>query len=161
MTGFQQVPYQFNTTRNSFPNEIINYYDIYPSRYGFISDTGEIYKSVINTPYSTDTLDYIYVCFKNIDSNVLVDQNDPIGDKIIFAKVYINKELNNYDVDYTNYEVIYDLRLLPNLKNIEVFFLDKKGYLVNFNNIDNNLMLEIHEYVERVKNINTRNGMVF
>ena len=69
--------------------------------------------------------------------------------------------VNNYDLDYTNYEVIYDQRLLPNLKDIEIFFLDKEGYLVNFNNLDNNLLLEIHEYVERVKNLNTRNGMVY
>lgn len=101
------------------------------------------------------------MCFKDIDSNVLVDQNDPVGDKIIFAKVYVNKNLNNYDIDYTNYEVVYDIRLLPKLEDLTVFFLDKNGYLVNFNNLDNNLMLEIQEYVERVKNINTHNAMVF
>jgi len=171
-TGFQQIPYQYNTSRDEISmitnsietkniNEIINYYDIYPSRVGYIAENGIIYKTQVNKPFSTDILDYIYVCFKNIDSNIIVDQNNPIGNKVIFAKVYINKKLNNYDLDYTNYEVIYDLSLLPRLTELEIFFLDKEGYLVNFSNLDNNLLLEIHEYVERVKNINTRNGMIY
>ena len=106
--------------------------------------------------------DYIYLCFKNIESNITVEQNSNIKNDIIFAKIYTKiKDINNYYLDYTNYEIIFDLNLLPRLSELEVYFLTKSGNLVNFNNLDINFQLEIHEYVERVKNINTHNGMVF
>lgn len=157
---FQQIPMQYLST-NFTGNELINYYDIYPSRYGFIADSGTMYKTTIEKPYSTEITDFIYVCFKNIDSNVVVEQNNPIGEKVIFVKVYVNKNFNNLDVDYTNYEVIYDQQLLNKLSEVEIFFLDKAGNLINFHNLDNNLQLEVQEYVERIKTINTKNAMVF
>jgi hypothetical protein len=63
-------------------------------------------------------------------------------------------------LDITNYEIIYDYKLLPNLDSLEVFFLDKDGYLINFNKLNVNLQMEIHEYVERIQSINTHNGQV-
>jgi hypothetical protein len=157
-TGFNQTPLQQNNTKDE-DNEIVNYYDIFPSKYGFLANDGIIFKKTINQPLSTNTYEYIYLCFKNIESTVIVEQENQIGNYTIFAKVY--KDNVNINIKYTSYEVIYDLQLKSKLNDIEVFFLDKKGNLVNFNNIDVNFQLEIYEYVERVKNINTQNGMVF
>ena len=81
-TGFNQVPLQKD---NQFTetNEIINYYDIYPSKFGFLADSGIIYKKTINQPLSTKTYDYIYLCFKNIESDVVVEQDNNIGNNTV------------------------------------------------------------------------------
>jgi len=158
-TGFNQTPLQQNNSKFE-SNEIINYYDIFPSKYGFLANEGIIFKKTINQPLSTNTYEYIYLCFKNIESTVVVEQDNQIGNYTIFAKVYKDNSRNS-NLKYTNYEVVYDLQLKSKLSDIEVFFLDKNGNLANFNNIDVNFQLEIYEYVERVKNINTKNGMVF
>lgn len=141
--------------------EVIEQYDIYPNRYGYMATNGVVYKPLINRPYSTDTLDYIFMCIRNIPTDFILEQNNMIGNHIVFAKIYINKATNNYDLDITNYEIVYDISLLPNLDSLEVYYIDKGGNLLNFNNIDNNFVLEIHEYVERVKTINTKNAMVY
>jgi len=141
--------------------EVIEQYDIYPNRYGFMATNGTIYKPKINRPYSTDTLDYIFMCIRNIPTDFVLEQNSQIGNHVVFAKIYINKSLNNYDLDITNYEVVYDISLLPSLDSVEVYYIDKVGNLLNFNNVDNNFVLEIQEYVERVKTINTKNAMVY
>jgi hypothetical protein len=141
-------------------NLLQNEYSIYATKYGPLAFNGVLYKKTINQIFSTQTIDYIYICFKNIDTNIVVELANPIGSNIIFAKVYINKKLNNYDLDITNYEIIYDYKLLPNLDSLEVFFLDKDGYLINFNKLNVNLQMEIHEYVERIQSINTHNGQV-
>jgi hypothetical protein len=135
-------------------------YSIYGIRFGPLAFNGVLYKKTINQIFSTETLDYIFICFKNIDTNVVVELTNPIGSNIIFAKVYINKKLNNYDLDITNYEIIYDYKLLPDLNSLEVFFLDKDGYLINFNKLNVNLQMEVQEYVERIQSINTHNGQV-
>ena len=160
-TGFNQTPLQIDNLIFN-PNEIINYYDIFPSKLGYLANSGIVFKKKINQPVNTKIYDYIYLCFKNLESNTTVEQNNNIGNNIIFAKIYTKiTDLNNYFLDYTNYEVIYDLNLISQLTELEVFFLDKSGNLVNFNNLDINFQLEIQEYVERVKNINTKNAMVF
>ena len=158
-TGFNQMPLQQNNNKSE-NNEIVNYYDVFPSKFGFLANDGIVFKKTINQPLSTNTYEYIYLCFKNIESTVIVEQENQIGNYTIFAKVYKDNDKNG-NLDYTNYEVVYDLQLKSKLNNIEVFFLDKNGNLVDFNNIDVNFQLEIYEYVERVKNINTKNGMVF
>jgi hypothetical protein len=160
-SGFNQTPLQIdNLIFNE--NEIINYYDIFPSKLGYLANSGIVFKKKINQPVNTKIYDYIYLCFKNLESNTTVEQNNNIGNNIIFAKIYTKiTDLNNFFIDYTNYEVIYDLNLISQLTELEVFFLDKSGNLVNFNNLDINFQLEIQEYVERVKNINTKNAMVF
>ena len=140
---------------------IIDNYDIIPSKIGYITRTGKIFKKKINKLFSTDVMDYIFLCFKNIDSKYIVEQNNKIGDKIIFSKIYINKSLNNYDLDITDYELVFDISLLPKLDELEIFFLDKDGNLVNFNNVNINMIIEILEYVERIQNINTHNGQLF
>jgi hypothetical protein len=154
------TPFQFDTNRNYTSNILSQEYSINTLRFGPLAFNGTLYKKSINQIFSTSTLDYIYVCFKNIDTNVVVELTNPIGSNIIFAKVYINKKLNNYDLDITNYEIIYDYKLLPNLNSLEVFFLDKDGFLVNFNKLNVNLQMEVHEYVERIQSINTHNGQV-
>lgn len=160
-SGFAQTPLQINNNIQN-PNEILEYYDIFPSKFGYLGDEGVIYKKRIYKPQDINVNDYIYLCFKNIESNITVEQNSNIDNDIIFAKIYTKiKDINNYYLDYTNYEIIFDLNLLPRLSELEVYFLTKSGNLVNFNNLDINFQLEIHEYVERVKNINTHNGMVF
>ena len=141
--------------------EVIEQYDIYPNRYGYMATNGVVYKPLIHRPYSTDTLDYIFMCIRNIPTDFILEQNNMIGNHIVFAKIYINKAINNYDLDITNYELVYDVSLLPNLDSLEVYYIDKGGNLLNFNNIDNNFVLEIYEYVERVKTINTKNAMVY
>jgi len=160
-SGFSQTPLQiYNIIEN--PNEIIDYYDIYPSKFGYLGDEGIIYKKRIYKPQDINVNDYIYLCFKNIKSNITVEQNSNIDNDIIFAKIYTRiQSLNNFYLDYTNYEIIFDLNLLPKLSELDVYFLSKNGDLVNFNNLDINFQLEIYEYVERVKNINTHNAMVF
>jgi len=157
-TGFTQIPYQYNVQHT---NMIIDNYDIIPSKIGYITRSGKIYKKKINKLFSTDVMDYIFLCFKNIDSKYIVEQNNKIGDKIIFSKIYINKNLNNYDLDITDYELVFDVSLLPKLDELEIFFLDKDGNLVNFNNVNINMIIEILEYVERIQNINTHNGQIF
>jgi hypothetical protein len=160
-SGFNQTPLQIDNLISN-PNEIINYYDIFPSKLGYLANSGIVFKKKINQPVNTKIYDYIYLCFKNLEGNTTVEQNNNIGNNIIFAKIYTKiTDLNNFFLDYTNYEVIYDLNLISQLTELEVFFLDKSGNLVNFNNLDINFQLEIHEYVERVKNINTKNAMVF
>jgi len=160
-SGFNTTPLQlFNYIQN--PNELLTFNNIFPSKYGYIADQGMIYKKKINKPQDVKVNDYIYLCFNNIETNNIVEQNNNIGNNIIFAKIYTKiTDINNFFLDYSNYEVIFDLNLLPSLYELEVFFLTKTGNLVNFNNLDVNFQLEIHEYVERVKNINTHNGMVF
>lgn len=158
MTGFNQVPLQWdNEYTNS--NEIIEYYDTYPSKYGFLSNTGYIYKKTINQPLTTSTNNFFYLCIKNLDSDVIVDQNNPIGNYIIFGKVYQGDIFNEYK--FKSYDVIYDIKLRSRLEELELFLLDKDGNLVNLNNLDYNLELEIEEYIDKIKNINTKNGMVF
>lgn len=158
--GHILTPFQYNTTITIGENKLTQEYSIYGNKYGPLAFNGVLYKKTINQIFSTQTLDYIFVCFKNIDTNVVVELANPIGSSIIFAKVYINKKLNNYDLDITNYEIIYDYKLLPDLNSLEVFFLDKDGYLVNFNKLNVNLQLEVQEYVERIQSINTHNGQV-
>jgi hypothetical protein len=158
-TGFNQIPLQYNNSKNE-NNEIINYYDIFPFKYGFLANKGILFKKTINQPLSMSTYEYIYLCFKNIESNVVVAQSNQIGNYTIFAKVYKDNTKNG-NLDFTNNEVVFDLQLKSKLNDIEVFFLDKNGNLANFNNIDINFQIEIYEYVERVKNINSKNGMVF
>jgi len=160
-SGFNTTPLQiFNDINN--PNEVLTFNNIFPSKYGYIADEGMIYKKKIYKPQDVKVNDYIYLCFNNIETNIVVEQNNSIGNNIIFAKIYTKiTDLNNFFLDYSNYEIIFDLNLLPSLYELEVFFLTKTGNLVNFNNLDVNFQLEIHEYVERVKNINTHNGMVF
>lgn len=157
-SGFAQIPYQYNVSNS---NMIIDQYDLIPSKIGYIARTGNIFKKKINKLFSTDIMDYIFLCFKNIDSKYIVEQNNKIGDKIIFSKIYINKNLNNYDLDITDYELVFDISLLPKLDELEIFFLDKEGNLVNFNNVNINMIVEILEYVERIQNINTQNGQLF
>ena len=159
-SGSIMTPYQYNTADPGNIDILKQEYGIYGVRFGPLAYSGVLYKKTINQIFSTSTLDYIFVCFKNIDTNVVVELANPIGSNIIFAKVYINKKLNNYDLDITNYEIIYDYRLLPNLNSLEVFFLDKDGFLVNFNKLNVNLQMEVHEYVERIQSINTHNGQV-
>lgn len=157
-SGFTQIPYQYSVTNS---NMIIDNYNIIPSKIGYITRSGNIFKKKINKLFSTDIMDYIFLCFKNIDSKYIVEQNNKIGDKIIFSKIYINKNLNNYDLDITDYELVFDISLLPKLDELEIFFLDKEGNLVNFNNVNINMIVEILEYVERIQNINTQNGQLF
>ncbi len=158
MTGFNQVPLQWdNEYTNS--NEIIEYYDTYPSKYGFLANTGYIYKKTINQPLTTATNTFFYLCIKNLDSDVIVDQNNPIGNYIIFGKVYQGDIFNEYK--FKSYDVNYDQKLRSRLEDLELFLLDKHGNLVNLNNLDYNLELEIEEYIDKIKNINTKNGMVF
>ena len=145
---------------NTDINVLQNEYSVYGTKYGPLAFNGILYKKTINQIFSTQTLDYIYICFKNIDTNIVVELANSIGSNIIFAKLYINKKLNNYDLDITNYEIIYDFKLLPDLNSLEVFFLDKDGYLINFNKLNVNLQMEVHEYVERIRSINTHNGQV-
>ena len=106
-------------------------------------------------------MDYIFLCINNIDSNFIVEQQNTINNKIILAKIYINKALNNIDLQVRHYEVVFDIKLLPSIEELEIIYLDKNGNLVNFNNIDSNFTLEVSQYLERVKNINTKNGMVY
>ena len=159
-TILQQISKPDSNSGNTDTNVLYNEYSIYGNKYGPLAFNGVLYKKTINQIFSTQTLDYIFVCFKNIDTNVVVELANPIGSSIIFAKVYINKKLNNYDLDITNYEIIYDYKLLPDLNSLEVFFLDKDGYLINFNKLNVNLQLEVQEYVERIQSINTHNGQV-
>ena len=155
------TPFQYNVIDGVDTNVHRLEYSMYGIRFGPLAmNGGVLYKKTIHQIFSTSTLDYIFICFKNIDTNVVVELANPIGSSIIFAKVYINKKLNNYDLDITNYEIIYDYKLLPNLNSLEVFFLDKDGYLINFNKLNVNLQMEVHEYVERIKSINTQNGQV-
>ena len=159
--GSIMTPFQYNVIDGVDTNVHRLEYSMYGIRFGPLAmNGGVLYKKTIHQIFSTSTLDYIFICFKNIDTNVVVELANPIGSSIIFAKVYINKKLNNYDLDITNYEIIYDYKLLPNLNSLEVFFLDKDGYLINFNKLNVNLQMEVHEYVERIKSINTQNGQV-
>lgn len=158
MTGFNQVPLQWDNEYTE-SNEIIEYYDTYPSKYGFLANTGYIYKKRINQPLTTATNNFFYLCIKNLDSDVIVDQNNPIGNYIIFGKVYQGDIFNEYK--FKSYDVIYDQKLRSRLEDLELFLLDKHGNLVNLNNLDYNLELEIEEYIDKIQNINTKNGMVF
>jgi hypothetical protein len=160
-TGFNQTPMQYdNTYTNS--NEIIEYYDIYPSKYGFLANNGYIYKKTINQPLTARTNDFFYLCIKNLESDVYVSQNNAIGNYIIFAKVYqeMNDNFNSF-YKFKSYDLIFDQKLKSKIDELEVFLLDKLGNLVNLNNLDYNFELEIHEYIEKIKNIDTKNGMVF
>jgi hypothetical protein len=57
--------------------------------------------------------------------------------------------------------LVFDVKLIPSIEELEIIYIDKNGNLVNFNNVDNNFTLEVSQYLERVQNINTKNGMVF
>ena len=103
----------------------------------------------------------MFICINNIDNDIVVEQQNTIDNKIILAKVYINKQINNIDLQVRHYEIVFDMKLLPSLEELEIIFLDKNGNLVNFNNTDNNFTLEVSQYLERVRNINTKNGMIF
>jgi hypothetical protein len=142
-------------------NLVSSNYSIYPIKYGFLSNSATIFKKNIFKPFSVDVLDYIFLCINNIDSNFIVEQQNTINNKIILAKIYINKALNNIDLQVRHYEVVFDIKLLPSIEELEIIYLDKNGNLVNFNNIDSNFTLEVSQYLERVKNINTKNGMVY
>jgi hypothetical protein len=142
-------------------NLVTSNYCIFPIKYGFLSNTGTIFKKNIYKPFSADVLDYIFICINNIDSNFIVEQQNTINNKIILAKIYINKTINNIDLQVKHYEIVFDIKLLPSIEELEIIYIDKNGNLVNFNNIDSNFTLEVSQYLERVKNINTKNGMVF
>ena len=144
-----------------YTNYVTSNYCIYPLKYGVLSSTGTIFKKNIYKPFSADVLDYIFLCINNIDSTFIVEQQNTINNKIILAKIYINKALNNIDLQVRHYELVFDIKLLPSLEELEIIYMDKNGNLVNFNNIDSNFTLEVSQYLERVKNINTKNGMVF
>lgn len=160
-SAFTQIPYQYNPSDINSKQDVpvINYYDIYPTKFGSLANYGTLYKKKIHKPMSTATLDYIYLCFKNIDSKIILGQNTEIDSHIIFAKIFVGDKQHKTFAS-TDYEIIYDTKLLPKLEEVEVFYLDKFGNLVNFNNLDTNLMLEIYEYVENINSINTRSGMV-
>jgi len=144
---------------------VSSYYNIYPikfaSMYGSLSKNATVFKKKIYKPFSTDVLDYMFICINNIDNDIVVEQQNTIDNKIILAKVYINKQINNIDLQVRHYEIVFDMKLLPSLEELEIIFLDKNGNLVNFNNTDNNFTLEVSQYLERVRNINTKNGMIF
>jgi hypothetical protein len=129
--------------------------------YGSLSKNATVFKKKIYKPFSTDVLDYMFICINNIDNDIVVEQQNTIDNKIILAKVYINKQINNIDLQVRHYEIVFDMKLLPSLEELEIIFLDKNGNLVNFNNTDNNFTLEVSQYLERVRNINTKNGMIF
>ena len=140
-------------------------YNIYPikygSLYGSLNKNATIFKKKIYKPFSTDVLDYMFICINNIDNDIVVEQQNTIDNKIILAKVYINKEINNIDLQVRHYELVFDMKLLSSLEELEIIFIDKNGNLVNFNNTNNNFTLEVSQYLERVRNINTKNGMIF
>jgi hypothetical protein len=71
-SGFAQTPLQINNEKKN-PNEILEYYDIFPSKFGYLGDEGVIYKKKIYKPQDIQVNDYIYLCFKNIESNITVD----------------------------------------------------------------------------------------
>lgn len=150
-----------NELRSSTIFDFTSKYDIYPIKYNSIGSEGTVFKKNINKPFSADIQDYIFLCINNIDNNVITEQQNAINNKIILAKIYINKDINNIDLQVRHYEVVFDLKLLPSIEELEILYIDKNGNLVNFNNLDNNFTLEISQYLERVKNINTKNGMVY
>ena len=161
--GFIKNPDQIGPffKTDSYVNLVTSKYCIFPIKYGVISNRATIFKKNIYKPFSADVLDYIFICINNIDSNFIVEQQNTINNKIILAKIYINKAINNIDLQVRHYELVFDIKLLPSLEELEIIYIDKNGNLVNFNNIDNNFTLEVSQYLERVKNINTKNGMVF
>jgi hypothetical protein len=146
---------------NDFTNIVTSNYCIYPIKYGLLSNNATIFKKTIYKPFSVDVLDYIFMCINNIDSNFIVEQQNTINNKIILAKIYIDKPLNNIDLQVRHYDLVFDVKLIPTIEELEIIYLDKNGNLVNFNNVDNNFTLEVSQYLERVQNINTKNGMVF
>ena len=148
-------------TTNDFTNIVTSKYCIYPIKYGILCNNATIFKKTIYKPFSVDVLDYIFMCINNIDSNFIVEQQNTINNKIILAKIYIDKPLNNIDLQVRHYDLIFDVKLIPSIEELEIIYIDKNGNLVNFNNVDNNFTLEISQYLERVQNINTKNGMVF
>ena len=146
---------------NDFTNIVTSNYCIYPIKYGLLSNNATIFKKTIYKPFSVDVLDYIFMCINNIDSNFIVEQQNTINNKIILAKIYIDKPLNNIDLQVRHYDLVFDVKLIPSIEELEIIYIDKNGNLVNFNSVDNNFTLEISQYLERVQNINTKNGMVF
>jgi hypothetical protein len=146
---------------NDFTNIVTSNYCIYPIKYGLLSNNATIFKKTIYKPFSVDVLDYIFMCINNIDSNFIVEQQNTINNKIILAKIYIDKPLNNIDLQVRHYDLVFDVKLIPSIEELEIIYIDKNGNLVNFNNVDNNFTLEVSQYLERVQNINTKNGMVF
>lgn len=160
-TGFNQTPMQYDNAYTN-ANQIIEYYDIYPSKFGFLANNGYIFKKTINQPLTTRTNDFFYLCIKNLESDVHVGQNNVIGNYVIFAKVYQdNDENSNSFYKFKSYDLIFDQQLKSKIDELEVFLLDKLGNLINLNNLDYNIEIEIHEYIEKIKNIDTKNGMVF
>lgn len=159
------IPVQDETdpsfSKSDFTNLITSNYCIFPIKYGILGFNATVFKKNIYKPFSADVLDYIFLCINNIDSNFIVEQQNTINNKIILAKIYINKTLNNIDLQVRHYELVFDVKLLPSIEELEIIYIDKNGNLVNFNNIDSNFTLEVSQYLERVKNINTKNGMVF
>jgi hypothetical protein len=146
---------------NEYDTSGTSQYSIIPVKYEYLSKAATVSKKQINKPLNTDVLDYIIMCVNNIDGNYVVEQQNMIDNKIMLAKIYINKSTNNYDIQIRDYEVVFDMRLLPSIDELDIIFLDKTGNLINFNGLDNNFTLEVSQYVEKVRNIDTKNGMVY
>jgi hypothetical protein len=157
-SGFSQV----NSSIFNYTNITSQYYDIYPIKFtSLIGSNAKVNKNKIYRPYNTNTLDYIFMCIDKLNGNSVVEENNKVDQRQILARIYLQGTLNNINFQVKAYEVVYDYSLLPKLTDLEVYFVDRNNNLINFNDINNSFTLEIVQFAEKVKNISTKNGMVY
>jgi hypothetical protein len=76
-----------------FPNRIKNFpiqelnKSFFTNNKNIVTTSGILYKQKVNKKFKANYLDYVYLCFPNLQTNVQSDSANKIGNNFIFAKI--------------------------------------------------------------------------
>lgn len=124
----------------------------------FFGNGGRLVKKKIQTPYSLNPNNYIYLSIPNLN-HIKPLQNNEVSDA--FAKILLPGESNRVLFNtYVGGSKIYYDGLFNNLNELEIAFLTNDGYMFDFNGSENSFTLEITELIDKFEYIDPKFGNI-